>query len=211
MLVTLSHYHFSIFLVAPKRYAIVRIGAYLNVFHEGDNYKWERRNSEYGRINTTTKVSFLKGRVLVDYSPYYLLSFSCSIISIVMLFINSNYNSQYTAVVATGISLFTVSVFVLFYMNTLNYRKDKNDIINNWELIKKAEDKKAEQAKIALEPRNKTINDNLSNEVDTLLIRTFLEMALIIAKNSKTKEEAETAISNLTIFKNSDSARVERK
>lgn len=172
------------------------MGAYLNVFHEGAEYNWERRHSKYDKQHVNTKEKNIKWG---SYSPYYLLSFSCSLISVLKLLANGQYTNYQKVMGVLGITIFTIVIFAVFYWNTFNYEKEKLEIIKRWDSIKKNENEKKE-----ISVDEKTASVRLAQGTDQVVFRSIMELVLLVIENSNNKEEAAEAIRNLSIIKHGD-------
>lgn len=123
-------------LTVSRHKGICKIGAYLNVFLEGEDYNWERRHAIFDKEYMDPAISALNWKSL---GRFYLLSCVCSAITIYKLITEMSYNTTYKGVISLIIVIFSFFVCRYFYKNAVDYIEEREKMIKHWEKIKEEE------------------------------------------------------------------------
>lgn len=110
--------------------AVIKMGAYLNVFLEGEDFNWERRNHK--RDKTLKKKSF----ALRMFSVYNSLIIICVLLAIYKCLSGNHDLIHLSIIIILSIGLF--SIWVVEH-HQINHYSIKKDYVNEWESIKKQE------------------------------------------------------------------------
>ena len=123
------------FIVISVRRANCKIGTYLYVFHEGGRYNWERRHEKFDNKERKLKWG--------TYASYYLLSAACSVFTILKLYEAplQQYNVGHKMVAGLVIIVFTIVTWIVFFIYSHMFYKEKDKMIKDWQDIKKLEAK----------------------------------------------------------------------
>lgn len=115
-------------LVLSKEIGIYKIGAYLSVYHEGDEFNWETRNLKF----FDEFYKYFGRKIQVFNSPFLFIS----TFVMVMLFINTNWEKVFTVYEISKIFSATVFYILLISWIIKNRHMDIRRYISFWERIR---------------------------------------------------------------------------
>ena len=131
----------SIFaIVMATKGGICKTAMYLAVFLEGEEFNWERRQLKYKWGNFEDEKIF----PWRTHSQYFLLSFVCTISTLIKLWGNQTYSDFYKVIVSIIVLVFSLSIMLFFYKKAFSFEKARKEMKEHWLEIKKSERKKQE-------------------------------------------------------------------
>lgn len=129
IVIILPIYHMDI----NKTSSMIRIGAYLYVFLEGDNFKWETRLIKYDELFLRKR----KGETMVNIRPYIFTTTCCFLLFFMKLDYTNVDKSLFFRVVA-GLIYYIYSLRYI-YINKIDYKEEKKRYIKEWRDIQNIE------------------------------------------------------------------------
>lgn len=112
-------------IVLNKMNGLCKIGAYLNVFHEGDNFNWERRHLIY-----KDKYESRKSRIISSHFPFIFVS--SAVTGLLLYKTNWQCISNYDAIkIFSGLMLF----LAVLHEMIKNRNISPQDYIEKWNLL----------------------------------------------------------------------------
>lgn len=131
------------FIVMATKGGIVRIATYMIVFLEGDEFNWETRQLEYKWKNFKDEVKF----PWRTHSQYYLLSFACTIASLLKLWNGTGETLLQKIIISAVIVIFSLMIMILFYRKRFDYGIMKKEMIDHWKEVKNKIDNQQDEPK----------------------------------------------------------------
>ena len=128
-----------LFLACERKHKnVCKLGTYLCVFLEGNEFKWESRHYVCDDIPKNRK------RDWKSYFMYYTNLFVCSFISFLKLMEDSRLTWEIKVICTLLIIALFVFSYVFMKTNTFNYVVERNKMIKEWKRIKELEQSKTE-------------------------------------------------------------------